>query len=83
MGLSHRNEYLTRVLIERERQRADGRSLVSLGEHISMNPLLIVQRALGHASPHTTYGYRLPWLLEDFAVGVGHHDALGGALWRG
>ncbi|MEU1447151.1 site-specific integrase [Streptomyces mirabilis] len=50
-------KHLTRLVIEREQRRADRRSLVSLAEHISMNPLLIVQRALGHASPRTTYGY--------------------------
>jgi integrase len=50
-------KHLTQMLIERELQRADRRPLVTLAEHISLNPLLIVQRALGHASPRTTYEY--------------------------
>lgn len=50
-------KFLTKLVIEREQQRSDSRSLVTLAEHISMNPLLIVQRALGHASPRTTYEY--------------------------
>ena len=33
------------------------RHLAYLGGHIKHNPLLIVSRRLGHASPATTYGY--------------------------
>ncbi|MGV4923833.1 hypothetical protein K2224_00605 [Streptomyces sp. BHT-5-2] len=50
-------KHLTQLLIEKELRRADPRPLVTLAEHISMNPLLVVQRALGHASPRTTYEY--------------------------
>ncbi|MET9079003.1 hypothetical protein ABZX95_44405 [Streptomyces sp. NPDC004232] len=50
-------KHLTEMLIASELRRADQRPLVTLAEHISMNPLLVVQRALGHASPRTTYEY--------------------------
>jgi integrase len=49
--------YLTALLVEREAGRTDGREMVSLVEHVVMNPLLVVQRRLGHASPATTYCY--------------------------
>ncbi|MFF2819671.1 site-specific integrase [Kitasatospora cineracea] len=49
--------HLTRAAVAAEVRRADPRSMVSLGEHIAVNPLLIVQRVLGHASPRTTYAY--------------------------
>lgn len=59
-------KHLTQMLIEAELRRADPRPLVTLAEHISMNPLLVVQRALGHASPRTTYEY-LAYLEDPMA----------------
>ncbi|MET7388300.1 hypothetical protein ACFYPT_04250 [Streptomyces sp. NPDC005529] len=41
-----------------ERERAEKRAgMASLAEHLAFNPLLIVSRRLGHASPAVTYEY--------------------------
>ncbi|WP_432983195.1 hypothetical protein [Dactylosporangium sp. CA-233914] len=48
-------KYLMRLAIDREGQRPRG--LPSLPEHVAFNPLLMVQRRMGHASPATTYLY--------------------------
>lgn len=50
-------KHLTEILLDREQQRTDQRPLVTLAEHISINPLLRVQQALGHSNPSTTYAY--------------------------
>ncbi|MFZ3492334.1 site-specific integrase [Streptomyces sp. 5.8] len=49
--------HLTRLAVAHDVRRQDPRPLVTLGEHIAFNPLLRVQRHLGHASPRTTYVY--------------------------
>ncbi|GAA1595775.1 tyrosine-type recombinase/integrase [Actinoplanes couchii] len=47
--------YLTRLVLDDDRRRRTPMS--TLLDHMSGNPLLQVQRRLGHASPSTTYRY--------------------------
>ncbi|MBC9005441.1 tyrosine-type recombinase/integrase [Micromonospora aurantiaca (nom. illeg.)] len=47
--------YLTELALQELQRR--GASMATLLEHMSGNPLLQVQRRLGHASPATTYRY--------------------------
>ncbi|MFE3901274.1 hypothetical protein ACFXPY_13180 [Streptomyces sp. NPDC059153] len=49
-------DFLMRRAAERERTKARA-GTVMLAEHIAFNPLLIVSRRLGHASPAVTYEY--------------------------
>ena len=45
------------VAFQRETSRRDGGGHGSLSEHIAVNPLLTLQRLLGHSSPATTMVY--------------------------
>ncbi|MEU0936082.1 hypothetical protein [Embleya sp. NPDC005971] len=47
---------LTRLVVREENERRAGGSAYAAG-HVARNPLLIVQRLLGHRSPATTYRY--------------------------
>ncbi|WP_327118750.1 hypothetical protein OG206_22175 [Streptomyces sp. NBC_01341] len=49
-------DFLMRRAAERERSVVRA-GMATLAEHIAFNPLLIVSRRLGHASPATTYEY--------------------------
>ncbi|WP_432080632.1 hypothetical protein [Streptomyces sp. WAC 04229] len=49
-------DFLMRKAADRERS-ADRAGTATLAEHIAFNPLLIVSRRLGHASPAVTYEY--------------------------
>ncbi|MFC5645738.1 hypothetical protein [Kitasatospora cinereorecta] len=49
-------DFLMRRAAERERTAA-GVGTATLADHIAFNPLLIVSRRLGHASPAVTYEY--------------------------
>jgi len=72
-------KYLMRVMIARESEQQRG--LPSLAEHVAFNPLLVVQRRMGHASPSTTYLYLryledpLNYVDEAFRQWVEHDDA--------
>jgi len=48
---------LTRAVADRESALRAGGTSVYLGWHLARNPLLTVQRLLGHRSPATTYRY--------------------------
>lgn len=49
--------FLQRVRVQQEIDRDRARGMVTLGEHISLNPLLTVQRCLGHRQLSSTYVY--------------------------
>ncbi|WP_367836490.1 tyrosine-type recombinase/integrase [Streptomyces rochei] len=49
-------KYLMRLVADRE-AASPPTGLPTLGEHIAFNPLLVVQRRMGHSSPATTYLY--------------------------
>lgn len=72
-------KYLMRVMIDRDVRQPRG--LPSLPEHVAFNPLLVVQRRMGHASPATTYLYLryledpLNYVDEAFRQWVQHEDA--------
>lgn len=72
-------KYLMRVALGRE-ARQESR-LPSLPEHVAFNPLLVVQRRMGHASPSTTYLYLryledpLNYVDEAFRQWAEHEDA--------
>ncbi|HXA61829.1 MAG TPA: hypothetical protein VNW94_21995, partial [Streptosporangiaceae bacterium] len=50
-------KYLQRTRVRQEIERDRARGMVTLAEHISLNPLLTVQRRLGHKRPSSTYVY--------------------------
>jgi integrase len=72
-------KYLMRLTIVREARQPRG--LPSLPEHVAFNPLLVVQRRMGHASPATTYLYLryledpLNYVDEAFRQWAQHEDA--------
>ncbi|MFD0068354.1 hypothetical protein [Streptomyces sp. NPDC056690] len=49
-------KYLMRLVADRE-AASPSTGLPTLAEHIAFNPLLVVQRRMGHSSPTTTYLY--------------------------
>jgi hypothetical protein len=64
-----------------DREGRQPRGVPSLPEHVAFNPLLVVQRRMGHASPATTYHYLryledpLNYVDEAFRQWVQHEDA--------
>jgi integrase len=50
-------KYLQRTRVRQEMERDRARGMATLAEHISLNPLLTVQRRLGHKRPSSTYVY--------------------------
>lgn len=50
-------KYLQRVRVQREIERDRARGMVTLPEHYSLNPVLTVQRRLGHLRTSSTYDY--------------------------
>jgi hypothetical protein len=50
-------KYLQRVRVQREIERDRARGMVTLPEHYSLNPVLTVQRRLGHLRTSSTYEY--------------------------
>ena len=50
-------KYLQRTRVQREIERDQGRGRATLAEHVALNPLLTVQRRLGHLRPASTYVY--------------------------
>ena len=50
-------KYLDRLRLEQEAQREHPRKLVTMPEHHALNPVLTVQRRLGHLRVSSTYEY--------------------------
>lgn len=50
-------KYLQRTRVQREIDRDQSHGRATLAEHVSLNPLLTVQRRLGHLRPASTYIY--------------------------
>ena len=50
-------KYLQRVRVQGEIERDKARGMVTLPEHYSLNPVLTVQRRLGHLQTSSTYEY--------------------------
>jgi len=73
--------YLTEMAVDELRRR--GAAMAMLLEHMSGNPLLEVQRRLGHASPATTYRYirYLKDPMRDVAQAFRAWTAAGGATY--
>ncbi|GAA2255217.1 hypothetical protein GCM10010402_08110 [Actinomadura luteofluorescens] len=72
-------KYLQRTRVQREVERDRARGMATLGEHISLNPVLTVQRRLGHLRTSSTYTY-LRYLedpmnyVDKAFAGWGEHD---------
>lgn len=50
-------KYLMRLVAEQDAARAKANGLPTVGDHIAFNPLLVLQRRLGHQQLSSTYTY--------------------------
>jgi site-specific recombinase XerD len=50
-------KYLQRTRVQQEIERDRDRGMVTLAEHVSLNPVLTVRHRLGHKRPSSTYAY--------------------------